>query len=311
MREEEGAGQFQEASRGPGAGFQEQEAGYLPPLPPPLAQSPEVKEVVAGRQKVPMYRPDVSVDNMVVEIEPTDLFPRKPGGVKVEYPWKVGGAPRKTPCREGGGEAAGCRKVRTILPKAPPPPKPVLPPPPTGGAGQVMIPVTLKTPCKNCNKLIIASSLSDLKKHVCSRPEEKNEACPVAGCGKRFASKNALKYHQKHCQHTAGTKKEVDIMSIATSELVGGSKVVVGGLELLGGGQENFSTFLGASKAGGPKRTFVCPYKGCLKAYTAKNYLVQHERIHTGERPYSCDNCGKDFSRVLDMKKHRLLKVCY
>ena len=37
-----------------------------------------------------MLRNDVSVDNMVVEIEPNDLFPRKAGGVKPEYPWKVG-----------------------------------------------------------------------------------------------------------------------------------------------------------------------------------------------------------------------------
>ena len=35
---------------------------------------------------------------MVVEIEPNDLFPRKAGGVKPEYPWKVGGAAKK-----GGG----------------------------------------------------------------------------------------------------------------------------------------------------------------------------------------------------------------
>ena len=51
------------------------------------------------QQKVPMFKNDVSVDNMVVEIEPNDLFPRKAGGVKPEYPWKVGGTAK----RGGGG----------------------------------------------------------------------------------------------------------------------------------------------------------------------------------------------------------------
>ena len=220
--------------------------------------------------------------------------------------------------------------MRSILPKSEPPaPRP--PPTPSttsAGPGQIMIPVTLKTPCKNCKKLIIASSLSDLKNHVCAVPEEKRELCPVLSCGKRFTSKNALKYHHKHC-HSANVptqKKEVDIMSIATSELVGATDKnnKTGELELIGNqdklelinNQENFSSNLGgflapSSQSTSPKRTFVCPYKGCIKSYTAKSYLIQHERIHTGERPFSCNNCGKDFSRVLDMKKHKLLKVCY
>ena len=103
--EEEG-GSFQErstsaaeppsSSQFPASG---RETDYLPPMEP-LVQSSVVGEKVAltGQQKVPMYRNDVSVDNMVVEIEPNDLFPRKAGGVKPEYPWKVGGAAKK-----GGG----------------------------------------------------------------------------------------------------------------------------------------------------------------------------------------------------------------
>ena len=208
-------------------------------------------------------------------------------------------------------------QVRSILPKVEPPtPRPTQPPATTtAGPGQIMIPVTLKTPCKTCKKLIIASSLSDLKNHVCAAPEEKKELCPVISCGKRFSTKNALKYHHKHCHSTSlpSQKKEVDIMSIASCELVGADdKNKSAQLELIGN-QENFSANLGGflAPASQSKRTFVCPYKGCIKSYTAKSYLIQHERIHTGERPYSCNNCGKDFSRVLDMKKHKLLKVCY
>ena len=110
---------------------------------------------------------------------------------------------------------------------------------------------------------------------------------------------NALQYHEKHCHGPA--KKEVDIMSIATSELVGG-----GGFPT----SDYPATPPGSAPAPPPGRPFVCPYPGCTKSYAAKNYLVQHERLHTGERPYKCNNCLKEFSRVLDMKKHKLLQVC-
>jgi hypothetical protein len=30
------------------------------------------------------------------------------------------------------------------------------------------------------------------------------------------------------------------------------------------------------------RKIFVCPHEGCDKAYAVKNYLVEHERLHTG-----------------------------
>jgi hypothetical protein len=30
-----------------------------------------------------------------------------------------------------------------------------------------------------------------------------------------------------------------------------------------------------------------------------------------GERPFTCGHCGRGFSRILDKKKHMLLKVCH
>ena len=57
-------------------------------------------------------------------------------------------------------------------------------------------------------------------------------------------------------------------------------------------------------------KKFRCTWPNCEKAYSAKNFLIEHIRTHTGDRPYACSNCEKTFSRILDVKKHQLLKVC-
>jgi uncharacterized Zn-finger protein len=34
------------------------------------------------------------------------------------------------------------------------------------------------------------------------------------------------------------------------------------------------------------KKVFQCPIEGCLKIFSCKKTLKEHDRVHTGERPY-------------------------
>ena len=153
--------------------------------------------------------------------------------------------------------------------------------------GQYMIPVTLLTPCKNCQKMISASNVQDIQHHVCAA-KFKNVHCTVQNCDKKFFTQMTLRYHLKH-YHRIGQNKEVVAKKSKPNECKNS-----------------------ANEDNDPSKKFICAFANCGKRYRTKGYLAEHKRsAHTGERPFICDNCTKGFSRILDLKKHQLLKVCH
>lgn len=68
--------------------------------------------------------------------------------------------------------------------------------------------------------------------------------------------------------------------------------------------QQNSSELPTRRHSMGVPHLYCCPWTGCSKVFNRFYNLRSHYRIHSGEKPFTCNYCEASFARNHDLKRH-------
>ncbi|KAF9777877.1 hypothetical protein BJ322DRAFT_1094846 [Thelephora terrestris] len=72
----------------------------------------------------------------------------------------------------------------------------------------------------------------------------------------------------------------------------------------LNSGRKSGFVLVNGSLVKNAKKKYHCTFSGCGKSYSKPCRLEEHERSHTGERPFVCTTCNKTYLRETHLQAH-------